>query len=45
MALFEAERQRTGDAMASPVGAGGRAAVAAGSGGAPAPEPTEPAVK
>jgi NAD(P)-dependent dehydrogenase (short-subunit alcohol dehydrogenase family) len=32
MAQFEAERQRTGDAMANPVGAGGRAATAAGSG-------------
>ena len=37
MALFEAERQRTGDAMAKPVGAGGRAAMAAGSAGAPEP--------
>jgi NAD(P)-dependent dehydrogenase (short-subunit alcohol dehydrogenase family) len=32
MALFEAERQRTGDAMAKPVGAGGRAATRAGPG-------------
>jgi NAD(P)-dependent dehydrogenase (short-subunit alcohol dehydrogenase family) len=32
MARFEAERQRTGDPMANPVGAGGRAASAAGSG-------------
>jgi NAD(P)-dependent dehydrogenase (short-subunit alcohol dehydrogenase family) len=32
MALFEAERQRTGDPMARPVGAGGRAAIKAGSG-------------
>jgi NAD(P)-dependent dehydrogenase (short-subunit alcohol dehydrogenase family) len=32
MAQFEAERQRTGDPMARPVGAGGRAAVEAGSG-------------
>lgn len=36
MARFEAERQRTGDPMARPVGAGGRAAMAAGSAGAPA---------
>ena len=33
MAHFEAERQRTGDAMAKPIGAGGRAATAAGSAG------------
>src|SRR3954468_3223738 len=39
MAHFEAERQRTGEAMARPVGAGGRAAMAAGSAGAPGPEP------
>jgi NAD(P)-dependent dehydrogenase (short-subunit alcohol dehydrogenase family) len=32
MAQFEAERQRTGDPMARPVGAGGRAATEAGSG-------------
>src|SRR3954454_818102 len=32
MAHFEAERQRTGEAMARPVGGGGRAATAAGSG-------------
>jgi hypothetical protein len=32
MAHFEAERQRTGDPMAKPVGAGGRAATRAGSG-------------
>jgi hypothetical protein len=32
MAQFEAERQRTGDAMAKPVGAGGRAAMRASSG-------------
>jgi NAD(P)-dependent dehydrogenase (short-subunit alcohol dehydrogenase family) len=32
MAHFEAERQRTGDPMATPVGAGGRAANEAGSG-------------
>ena len=32
MAHFEAERQRTGDPMAKPVGAGGRAASQAGSG-------------
>jgi NAD(P)-dependent dehydrogenase (short-subunit alcohol dehydrogenase family) len=32
MALFEAERQRTGDPMAKPVGAGGRAATQAGPG-------------
>jgi NAD(P)-dependent dehydrogenase (short-subunit alcohol dehydrogenase family) len=32
MAHFEAERQRNGDAMANPVGAGGRAATAASSG-------------
>src|SRR3954453_4250385 len=32
MAQFEAERQRTGDPMARPVGAGGRAAIEAGSG-------------
>jgi hypothetical protein len=32
MAHFEAERQRTGDPMAKPVGAGGRAALEAGSG-------------
>jgi NAD(P)-dependent dehydrogenase (short-subunit alcohol dehydrogenase family) len=32
MARFEAERQRTGDPMTKPVGAGGRAAIAAGSG-------------
>jgi NAD(P)-dependent dehydrogenase (short-subunit alcohol dehydrogenase family) len=38
MAHFEAELQRTGDPMARPVGAGGRAATAAGSGGAPAPD-------
>jgi NAD(P)-dependent dehydrogenase (short-subunit alcohol dehydrogenase family) len=37
MAHFEAELQRTGDPMARPVGAGGRAAMAAGSTGAPAP--------
>lgn len=37
MAHFEAERQQTGDAMARPVGAGGRAAMAAGSKGAPEP--------
>jgi NAD(P)-dependent dehydrogenase (short-subunit alcohol dehydrogenase family) len=37
MARFEAERQRTGDPMAKPVGAGGRAAMAAGSAGAPEP--------
>jgi NAD(P)-dependent dehydrogenase (short-subunit alcohol dehydrogenase family) len=45
MALFEAERQRTGDPMTRPVGAGGRAAMAAGSGGAAAldPEPVESA--
>src|SRR3954449_13186873 len=35
MARFEAERQRTGDPMAKPVGAGGRAAMAARSAGAP----------
>jgi NAD(P)-dependent dehydrogenase (short-subunit alcohol dehydrogenase family) len=34
MARFEAERQRTGDPMTKPVGAGGRAAMKAGSGGA-----------
>jgi NAD(P)-dependent dehydrogenase (short-subunit alcohol dehydrogenase family) len=39
MAHFEAERQRTGDPMAKPVGAGGRAAMAARSAGAPEPEP------
>jgi NAD(P)-dependent dehydrogenase (short-subunit alcohol dehydrogenase family) len=33
MAHFEAERQKTGDAMARPIGAGGAAAVAAGSAG------------
>ena len=38
MAHFEAELQRTGDPMSRPVGAGGRAATAAGSGGAPAPD-------
>ncbi|MEA2439639.1 MAG: hypothetical protein QOH76_1063 [Thermoleophilaceae bacterium] len=38
MAHFEAERQRTGDPMARPVGAGGRAAMAAGSSGAPEPD-------
>jgi NAD(P)-dependent dehydrogenase (short-subunit alcohol dehydrogenase family) len=38
MAHFEAERQRTGDAMANPVGAGGRAATAAGSAGVPEPD-------
>ncbi|HEY0632890.1 MAG TPA: SDR family oxidoreductase [Thermoleophilaceae bacterium] len=32
MARFEAERQRTGDPMTKPVGAGGRAAIEAGSG-------------
>jgi hypothetical protein len=32
MAHFEAERQRTGDPMAKPVGAGGQAATRAGSG-------------
>jgi NAD(P)-dependent dehydrogenase (short-subunit alcohol dehydrogenase family) len=42
MAHFEAERQRTGDAMAKPVGAGGRAAMAAGSAGAPEPEEARP---
>jgi NAD(P)-dependent dehydrogenase (short-subunit alcohol dehydrogenase family) len=34
MARFEAERQRTGEPMTRPVGAGGDAAVKAGSGGA-----------
>jgi NAD(P)-dependent dehydrogenase (short-subunit alcohol dehydrogenase family) len=38
MAHFEAELQRTGDPMARPVGAGGRAATAAGSGAAPSPD-------
>jgi NAD(P)-dependent dehydrogenase (short-subunit alcohol dehydrogenase family) len=38
MAHFEAELQRTGDPMARPVGAGGRAAMAAGSRGAPSPD-------
>jgi NAD(P)-dependent dehydrogenase (short-subunit alcohol dehydrogenase family) len=33
MAQFEAERQRTGEPMSKPVGAGGRAAMAAGSAG------------
>jgi NAD(P)-dependent dehydrogenase (short-subunit alcohol dehydrogenase family) len=44
MAHFEAERQRTGDAMAKPIGAGGRAAMEAGSAGAPEPdaEPAQP---
>jgi hypothetical protein len=41
MALFEAERQRTGDPMAKPVGAGGRAAMAARSAGAPEPAETQ----
>jgi NAD(P)-dependent dehydrogenase (short-subunit alcohol dehydrogenase family) len=41
MARFEAERQRTGDPMAQPVGAGGRAAMAARSAGAPAPDSAE----
>jgi hypothetical protein len=34
MARFEAERQRTGEPMTKPVGAGGAAASKAGSGGA-----------
>src|SRR3954468_1457582 len=38
MAHFEAERQRPGDAMAKPVGAGGRAATAARSEGTSAPD-------
>jgi NAD(P)-dependent dehydrogenase (short-subunit alcohol dehydrogenase family) len=40
MAHFEAERQRTGDPMSKPVGAGGRAAMDARSAGAP--QPAEP---
>jgi NAD(P)-dependent dehydrogenase (short-subunit alcohol dehydrogenase family) len=44
MARFEAERQKTGEPMTKPVGAGGRAAVRAGSGGADevpaAPQPS-----
>jgi NAD(P)-dependent dehydrogenase (short-subunit alcohol dehydrogenase family) len=46
MARFEAEYQRTGDPMTKPVGAGGAAAVKAGSGGAdavPVDSPTTPA--
>jgi NAD(P)-dependent dehydrogenase (short-subunit alcohol dehydrogenase family) len=41
MAHFEAERQRTGDPMAKPVGAGGRAAMEARSAGAPEPAETQ----
>jgi NAD(P)-dependent dehydrogenase (short-subunit alcohol dehydrogenase family) len=39
MAQFEAERQRTGDPMSKPVGAGGRAALSAGSAGTEAQRP------
>lgn len=41
MAHFEAELQRTGDPMAKPIGAGGAAAIRAGSGGVQPAEPAE----